>query len=48
MKYTIQTCSIDNVINEETFYTDNQVFIYIGRIITNSLFSIKVEVEKNI
>lgn len=46
MKYTVQLCSINDVLNEETFHTDNQAFIYIGRIITNSLFPIEVKVER--
>lgn len=46
MKYIVQLCSISDVLNEETFYTDNQAFIYIGRVITNSLFPIEVKVER--
>lgn len=45
MKYIVQLCLINDVLNEETFHTENQAFIHIGRIIRNSLFPIKVEVE---
>lgn len=46
MKYTVQLCSKEHIINEETFHVDNQAFIYIGKIITNSLFPIEVAVER--